>query len=95
VDSGHVLALVTDMTSFGAAGLMGAMWLWERRQSRIHEQQIREAHSRILRDEQRLEKLTRVVEHNTAALTRFEDSQRMMAETLKDLAREVRHDRMD
>ena len=88
-----ILAAVDEFASFGAAGLMGMMWLWERRQSRSYEQQIGEAHSRILRDEQRLESLTQVVEHNTAALARFTESQRAMIDTLKDLTQEVRHDR--
>lgn len=87
------LALVGDLTSFGAAGLMGMMWLWERRQSRCYEQRLTDCHARILRDEQRLEKLTQVVEQNTAALTRFNESQRVMIETLKDLTREVQHER--
>jgi len=86
-------AIVGDLTSFGAAGLMGMMWLWERRQSRIYEQQIGDCHARILRDEQRLEQLTKVVEQNTAALTRFNESQQVMIETLKDLSREVQHER--
>ena len=82
-----------DLTSLGAAGLMGMMWLWERRQSRSYEQQLSDCHARILRDEQRLEQLTKVVEQNTAALTRFNESQRVMIETLKDLSREVQHER--
>jgi len=86
-------AAVDGLASFGAAGLMGMMWLWERRQSRSYEQQLSDAHSRILRDEQRLKSLTQVVEHNTAALTRFNESQRVMIDTLKDLTQEVRHDR--
>jgi len=87
-----ILAMVGDLTSFGAAGLMGMMWLWERRQSRAYEQQINDCHKRILRDEERLDKLTKVVEQNTAALTRFNESQRVMIDTLKDLTREVKYE---
>jgi len=86
-------AIVGDLTSFGAAGLMGMMWLWERRQNRVYEQRLGDSHARILRDEQRLEQLTKVVEQNTAALTRFNESQRVMIETIKDLSREVQHER--
>jgi hypothetical protein len=85
-------ALIPELASFGAAGLMGMMWLWERKQSFRYERQIREAHSRILRDEQRLAKLTQVVEQNTAALTRMTESQRMMMDTLRDLTREIHHE---
>ncbi len=85
-------AFMSEFASFGAAGLMGAMWLWERRAGRLREQQLTDAHERIGRDEQRLEHLSRVVEANTTALTRFSETQRHLAETLKDLAREYRND---
>jgi hypothetical protein len=87
-----VVGIVTDLANFGAAGLMGAMWLWERRLSRTRERQLGEAHSRILRDEQRLELLTQVVEHNTGAVSRFSETQRQVIETLRDLIREFFHD---
>jgi hypothetical protein len=82
--------MFSDLTSLGAAGLMGAMWLWERKASRERDEQLIEAHQRICRDEQRLEKLVQVVEHNTAAVSHFSETQRQMAETLKDLVREMR-----
>ena len=85
-------AMIPDIASLGAAGLMGMMWLWERRQSYARDRQIREAHERILRDEQRLAKLTQVVEQSTAALTRMNESQRMMADALRELTREIHYD---
>jgi len=88
-----LLAFMSDFASLGAAGVMGAMWLWERRLSRGHEQQLSDAHGRILRDEQRLEQLTRVVEQNTTAIGRFTETQRQVVETLRDLARELRDER--
>ena len=87
------LSMVWDLASFGAAGLMGAMWLWERRLSRLREEQLTEAHGRILRDEQRLSKLVKVVEENTGAVGRFTETQRQVVEALKDLVRELHHDR--
>jgi hypothetical protein len=60
-----------SITSFGAAGLMGAMWLWERRNSRQREQQLDEAHSRILGDRVQLGELMDVVRQNTEAITRL------------------------
>jgi hypothetical protein len=64
-------APVTDFTSFGAAGLMGAMWLWERRTSRQREQQLDEAHARILSDRVALDQLIDVVKQNAEALSRL------------------------
>jgi len=82
---------MSDLASFGAAGLMGAMWLWERKLNRTRDEQIDESHERIVRDEERLDKLTAVVEQNTAALTRFTETQRQVVEALKDLTRELHH----
>ncbi len=86
-------SLIGDLTSFGAAGLMGAMWLWERRNSRTREEQLTDAHSRIIRDEQRLGKLIEVVEHNTVAMTRFTETQHSVRQTLADLREEIRNGR--
>lgn len=82
--------MFADLASFGAAGLMGAMWLWERKASRDRDEQLLAAHQRICRDEQRLEKLVQVVEQNTATMSHFSETQRQMAETLKELLREWR-----
>ncbi|MGH7176808.1 MAG: hypothetical protein ACREJC_05450 [Tepidisphaeraceae bacterium] len=60
-----------QLTSLGAAGLMGAMWLWERRTSRQREQQLDESHSRIISDRIQLDALIDVVQKNTEAMTRL------------------------
>lgn len=88
-----ILSYMSDLANFGAAGLMGAMWLWERRLGHARDQQISEAHQRILRDEERLSKLTEVVEQNTSAIVRFTETQRQVGEALKDLTREFHHER--
>ncbi len=85
------LCLVSDLASFGTAGLMGAMWLWERKLSQTRERQLSEAHSRIVRDEERLEKFTQVVEQNTTAIARFNEIQRESGEVLKHLLEELHH----
>ena len=87
------LSNVGNLASFGAAGMMGAMWLWERTLSRNRERQLSEAHGRLLRDEQRLSKLVQVVEHNTDAVARFTETQRQVVDALKDLVKELHHDR--
>ncbi len=88
-----MLSLATDLASFGAAGLMGAMWLWERKLSRLREEQLADAHGRIMRDEQRLSMFVQVVEENTTAVSRFTETQRQVVDALKDLAKELHHDR--
>jgi hypothetical protein len=62
---------VSQLTSFGLAGLMGAMWLWERRTSQKREPQIDEAHARILGDRVQLDQLISVVRQNAEAITRL------------------------
>jgi len=89
----HALSIVYDLASFGAAGLMGAMWLWERKLSRLREEQLSEAHNRILRDEQRLASLVKVVEQNTTTVGGFTETQRQVVEAMKDLVKELNYDR--
>ncbi|HEY7087649.1 MAG TPA: hypothetical protein VH518_06135 [Tepidisphaeraceae bacterium] len=60
-----------QLTNLGVAGIMGAMWLWERRTSRQREEQLDEAHARILSDRIQLDELMRVVKQNTEAMTRL------------------------
>ena len=60
-----------QFTSLGMAGVMGAMWLWERRTSRVREQQIDEAHARIMNDRVLINELIDVVQQNTEAITRL------------------------
>ena len=67
-ESGEALS---QLTSLGAAGIMGAMWLWERRSSRAREEQLDEAHARILGDRVQLEQLIEVVRDNAEAMTRL------------------------
>ena len=66
------------ITSFGVAGLMGAMWLWERRNSQKREQQIDDAHARILGDRVQLEVLMSVVRQNAEALSRLSVTQEQL-----------------
>ncbi len=63
------------LTSLGAAGLMGAMWLWERRTSQKRESQIDEAHARIMGDRVQLDQLISVVRQNAEALSKLSATQ--------------------
>jgi hypothetical protein len=63
--------LLSQLTSLGSAGVMGAMWLWERYTSRAREQQLDDAHARILADKVAVEELIGVVRQNAEALSRL------------------------
>jgi hypothetical protein len=58
-----------DLPALGSAGLMGAMWLWERRTSRQRDQQLDEAHQRIMGDRVQLDQLVSLVRQNIEAIT--------------------------
>ena len=62
---------VTELTSFGAAGMMSAMWLWERYTSRTREEQLTDAHERVMADRVQLDALVDLVQQNTQAMTRL------------------------
>lgn len=64
-------ALPQQLPGLGAAGLMGVMWLWERRASQKREQQLDEAHARILAERMQADTLAALVRGNTEALTRL------------------------
>src|SRR5438105_2512482 len=66
-----VSAPLDSFTSLGAAGLMGAMWLWERSTSQKREAQIDEAHARIMGDRVQLDQLMSIVRQNAEAFSRL------------------------
>lgn len=74
---------LSQLTSLGAAGIMGAMWLWERRMSRQRDQQLDEAHERILGDRVQLDQLIEVVRGNAEAMTRLTGVQDQLVRTLE------------
>ena len=83
--------MIEQLTQFGVAGLMGALWLWERVYSRQREQQLTQAHERMLAQQTELHELLRLVQRNTAAIERFEQTQARFADLLDkmDPARRV------
>ena len=79
-------APLDNLASLGAAGLMGAMWLWERRTSQKRENQLDDAHVRILGDRVQLEELIGVVRQNAEAISR-------LCATQDQLLRQLGHDK--
>ena len=67
----QVPGTVDNLAQLGLAGLVCAMWLWERSTNRKREEQLDEAHSRIMADDIKLEELIAVVKQNAEALTRL------------------------
>ena len=83
LDLAQVTTTLPDFTGLGSAGVMGAMWLWERRTSRQREQQLDEAHTRIQGDRVQLDQIITLVRQNTEALTRLCDAQNRVLASLE------------
>lgn len=71
------------LTQFGVAGLIGWMWITERRAAATRERQLSELHERILRERRELDVLVSVLNDNTRALTALEAGQRAVIAVLE------------
>ena len=80
--------MIEALVQFGVAGLMGALWVWERTHSRRRERQLSEAHAALMRRDEHLGVLIKLVRHNTRMLVHFERTQQRMC----DLLEGIRHD---
>jgi hypothetical protein len=71
----------------GAAGLIGWMWLAERRAAAARDRQLSELHDRLMQERTSLSAVLSVVRDNTRALTALETGQRALASILDRLTR--------
>lgn len=71
--------IASAAAQLGAAGLIGLMWLTERRAAAAREKQLADAHERILHERTHLAALLSVVTDNTKALAALEAGQRALA----------------
>ena len=62
---------VGDYAQYGVAGLMGALWWWERRYSRQREDQLTEAHQKIMGQGEQLQAVLDALQGNTKAIGEF------------------------
>lgn len=68
--------LVNVLAQFGPAGLIGFLWLYERRNSATRERQLDEAHRTTRMLDRQVDSLLTVVKDNTRAVNSLEQSQR-------------------
>jgi hypothetical protein len=79
---------VLNAAQAGVAGLMGALWWRERRYSRQREDQLTEAHEKILRQREHLQALLEALEGNTRVISEFTVVQGEILRALRgDMAR--------
>lgn len=71
--------IAAAIAQFGAAGLIGWMWLSERRASGERDRQLSEAHERVVRDREDRAALIGAVRDATSAMVSIEHGQRALA----------------
>ena len=71
------------LSEFGAAGLIGLMWMLERRHAAKRDRQLDEAHTRLLSQRQELDIWLQLVRENTKAVSGLEQAQRELIATLQ------------
>ena len=87
--------MLESLTQFGTAGLMGALWVWERHHSRNRERQLSESHRRLMEQDHELGELVRLVRQNTRAMLGFEHAQRKLCDLLESLRHEFQKNRLE
>ena len=81
------------VAQFGVAGLMGALWVWERSMTRRREAQLTAIHERLIGERHQLRELMRVMHRNTRAFERFEQTQGQLKEIIARLCDDRSHPR--
>lgn len=79
--------VVAVLTQMGAAGLIGLMWLVERRSSSERERKMAALQERILSDKEELGVLLTALDSNTRAMVSLENGQRRLIEIVESLER--------
>ena len=80
-----LIELMKNLTQFGVAGLMGVLWVWERWLSRKRESQLDVAHQSLVRRNDELDSLVRLVDRNARAFDRFAQTQQELRQLLETL----------
>ena len=84
-----LMDLLASFTQFGVAGLMGALWVWERMLSRRRESQLNAAHEQIVQQKQELHVLMRMMRRNTQTIEQFERTQQQLYKLLERIHHEM------
>ena len=79
--------IINALAQFGPAGLIGLLWLAERRHAASRDRQLSEAHRKLAASDHSLEAILNVVKDNTRAIVTLEQTQRQLI----DLAQRIGH----
>ncbi len=80
---------LTTLTQFGAAGLIGLLWVMERRHAALRDRQLDETPRRIIEQERDLEALLTVVKENTKAVNTLQQGQVQLIQLLRRLHKRI------
>ena len=69
---------IQHVLQIGPAGLMGVLWIMERRHSASRERQLSESHDRLMSQRLEISELVQVIKDNCVALTSLERSQQQL-----------------
>ncbi len=75
--------MLQTLTEFGAAGLIGLMWLCERGRAARRDRQLDEAHQRLLSQRRDLKLWMAIVAQNTRAIGGLEQAHRDLLRVLR------------
>ncbi|MEM9083182.1 MAG: hypothetical protein AAGB34_06250 [Planctomycetota bacterium] len=75
--------LFSEVAQLGAAGVIGLMWLLERRAAGERERRLDEAHRKLMVQRVQLGELMKLVSDNTRAMLGLESSQRAILGVLR------------
>lgn len=75
--------IATSLAQLGTAGLIGWMWLSERRSSLVRERQLDEAHAKLVQERQVVDALLGALRENTRVLGAIEAGQRTLMTLLE------------
>jgi hypothetical protein len=74
------------VAQFGPAGLIGLLWIAERRHAAMRDRQLSEAHRRLSAQDQAADALLNVVKDNTRAIVMLEHTQRELIDWVRAMA---------
>lgn len=80
---------VVNFAQLGIAGLMGALWWWERKYSRQREDQLTEAHNTLMAKQEHLQAILDALQGNTRVISEFTTVQQEILHTLRGSAAET------
>ena len=75
---------VLNYAQFGVAGLMGALWWWERKYSRQREDELTQAHQAIMDTREHLTAVLDALQGNTKVISDFTTVQNEILRVLRE-----------